>query len=271
MVERRISTLVAALVVLLIAAVLWDAFVRPLRAPRRTELTARSATDTAPAARPDPAASETTTSQAVQRAATAPPLGPSYMELLSRSETRRRIRASVGYTYLNEVVAASDDSLLHRWDNRILNPVRVHLGPGTAANFQPSFLDAVRSAFERWQQVGAAVQFDLNADTATAEVRFWWKIQFDIERTGQTDLTWDQDGHLVNGVVTLATFDPKGRPMTAEDMRVVALHEVGHLIGLDHSPDSSDIMYPTTKVRDLSPRDVASALLLYQLAPGSLR
>ncbi len=121
------------------------------------------------------------------------------------------------------------------------------------------------------QQAGAAVRFDLDADTATAEVRFWWKIQFDIERTGQTDLIWDQDGHLVNGVVTLATFDPKGRPMTAEDMRVVALHEVGHLIGLDHSPDSSDIMYPTTKVRDLSPRDVASALLLYQLAPGSLR
>src|SRR5207253_1987518 len=56
--------------------------------------------------------------------------GPSYMELLARSETRRRIRASMGYTYLNEVVAQSEDSMLHRWDNRILTPVRVFLGPG---------------------------------------------------------------------------------------------------------------------------------------------
>jgi len=40
-------------------------------------------------------------------------------------------------------------------------------------------------------------------------------VQFDIERSGQTDLVWDQDGHIDSATVTLATFDPKGRPMTA--------------------------------------------------------
>jgi hypothetical protein len=149
--------------------------------------------------------------------------------------------------------------------------VRVFLGPGTAANFQPSFLDAVREAFGRWQQAGVAVRFDLDADSASAEVHVRWKIQFEIERTGQTDLTWDQDGSLISAVVALATFDPKGRPLASDDVRVVALHEIGHLIGLDHSPDSADVMYATTKVRDLSPRDIASARLLYQLPPGSLR
>jgi hypothetical protein len=197
--------------------------------------------------------------------------GTSYLVLLARAEARRRIRASAGLTYLNDIIQAAGDSMLHRWDNRILRPVRVYLPPGTVANFQPVFLDAVRQAFARWQDAGVPVRFNVDADSATAEVRFQWRIQFEQKRTGQTEVQWDQDGHLVSGVVTLATFDPKGQPLGEDDMRVVALHEIGHLIGLDHSPDSSDVMCAITRVRDLSARDIQTAQLLYQLAPGSLR
>jgi len=281
MIERRLSFLIAGLVVFFMSAVLWNMFA-PTRRPARADATADSTTlvavhaDTTPAA-PSSGAKDTTVTRGGQSPApSAPPLsadgsGPSYMELLARSETRRRIRASAGYTYLNEVVAQSEDSMLHRWDNRIRSPVRVFLGPSTAANFQPSFLDAVRGAFERWEEAGVPVRFRLDADSESAEVRFKWRLQFEIQRTGQTDLTWDQDGRLVNGVVTLATFDPAGRPLSMDDVRVVALHEIGHLIGLDHSSDSTDIMFAMTKVRDLSSRDIASARLLYQLPSGTLR
>jgi hypothetical protein len=273
-VERRMSTIVALIVVFLVIAVLWDAFVRPPRA-RRAAGTAAPPTAAPPAAggpmrdtagglRPTPAAPP---------APAAPSAGDqtSYLVLLARSEARRRIRASAGLTYLNEILAASPDSSLHRWDNRILRPVRVYLPPGRVANFQPPFLDAVRRAFQRWQDAGIPVRFDLDADSAAAEVRFKWRIQFDEERTGQTELEWDRDGRLLNAVITLATFDPKGQPLGVDDVQVVALHEIGHLIGLDHSQDSTDLMFAISKVRDLSPRDIQTARLLYDLSPGSLR
>ena len=265
MAERNVSPLVTGAVTVLVLAVVWDA-VRGARRPPPPPPHAVAVPETvaAPVVRRD--------SFAARRA---PPVdtvsSTSYMDQLARSETRRRIRASAGYTYLNEVVAQSEDSMLHRWDNRIRSPVRVFLGPSTAANFQPSFLDAVRGAFERWEEAGVPVRFRLDADSESAEVRFKWRLQFEIQRTGQTDLTWDQDGRLVNGVVTLATFDPAGRPLSMDDVRVVALHEIGHLIGLDHSSDSTDVMFAMTKVRDLSSRDIASARLLYQLPSGTLR
>ena len=115
------------------------------------------------------------------------------------------------------------------------------------------------------------VRFTLLADSSSAEVHIGWRIQFEIERTAQTDLTWNADGQLQTGAVTFALFDPQGRPMEADDIRVVALHEIGHLLGLDHSPDSTDLMFPVAKVRDLSDRDIQSALLLYDLPPGSIR
>ncbi len=273
--------LVSALLVLLASAVLWNVFVRP---PGRVSVAATplaaptesSVNRTAPAIDSPP---DTTRAAAQPAPAPAPAptvvppvgAGPSYIVLLARSEIRRRIRASAASTYLNDAILASGDSTLHRWDGRVSTPVRVFFPPTTVANYQPSFLDAVRSAFQRWRDAGVPVRFNLDADSASGEVRVQWRIQFEGEHSGQTDVQWDAEGQLTGGVVTLATFDAKGQPFAVDDVRVLALHEIGHLLGLDHSPDPGDIMYAQPKVRDLSPRDIRTALLLYDLAPGSLR
>src|SRR5205814_7664779 len=230
MLERRMLILVAALVVLLASAALWNAFVRP---PARA--TAGATPGTAPAESvmrmSNPASdSSRDTARRPQPAPTPSPTvvapvgagGPSYIVLLARSEIRRRIRASAGGTYLNDILSAGSDSVLHRWDGRVSIPVRVYFPPTTVANFQPSFLDAVRSAFERWQDAGVPVRFKLDADSESAEVHVEWRLQFEMHRTGQTDLTWDTDGHLQVATVTLATFDPSGQPLAVDDLRVVA-------------------------------------------------
>lgn len=289
-VERRLSILISAAVAFVLLTALWNAFVRPahpvragpaadaplVRVPAESSAAARdsAARAASPASVPAPAPAPVPAASTPMPPTTGPggdAGGPSYMVLLARAEIRRRIRASAGLTYLNDILAASADSGLHRWDNRSARPVRVYLPVAAVANFQSGFLDAVRSAFQGWEQAGVPVRFTLDADSASAEVRFQWRIQFEGERTGQTDLEWDDDGRLTSGVVTLATFDPKGQPLTADDLRVMAMHEIGHLIGLDHSHDPGDLMYAAPKVRELSPRDIATALLLYQLAPGTLK
>jgi hypothetical protein len=272
MVERRLTGMIAAAAVLIMLFILWDAF-RP--EPRRVQ-----STEAEPVRIAEPEASgqpiATTVPQTTTTQGTAIPAGPdgrepSYIDLLARSETRRRIRASGNSTYLGEMLAESGDSMLRRWENRQTNPIRVYFAPTNAANFKPVFLDAIRASFGEWTNVGVPVRFDFGGDSTNAEVTVKWRIQFEIERTGQTDVTWDQNGQIQSAVITLATFDPKGRPMESDDIRVVATHEVGHLLGLDHSRDSTDIMFPTAKVRDLSDRDSRTVLLLYQLTPGSLR
>ena len=267
--------MIAAAAVLIVLFIFWDAFRPDKRAVEPDEPIPAETVMAPPAAVPAPTSSS--------QGATVPaaPVGvssigqsgrePTYIDLLARSETRRRIRSSGSSTYLGDMLAASDDSMLRRWDSRSGAPIRVYFAPTYAANFKPAFLDAIRSAFGEWTNAGVPVRFDFNGDSTNAEVTVRWRIQFEIERTGQTDVTWDENGHIQSAVITLATFDPKGRPMEADDIRVVASHEVGHLLGLDHSKDSTDIMFPTAKVRDLSERDVRTVLLLYQLSPGSLR
>src|SRR6266542_5158380 len=194
MLERRMFMLVAALVVFLASAALWKAFVRP---PARAS--AGATPPTAPAESIGPTsglavapASDTPRAAAQPTPAPPPTLvppvgagGPSYIVLLARSEIRRRIRASAGSTYLSDGLARSADSILHRWDGRVSTPVRVSFMPTTVANFQPEYLDAVRSAFQRWQDAGVPVRFKLDADSESAEVHVEWRLQFEMQRTGQ--------------------------------------------------------------------------------------
>jgi predicted Zn-dependent protease len=276
--ERRLTGMIAAAAVLIVLFIFWDAFRPKPHAPDADSATPATTVEP-PAAPPGLPASvpqqqpsaPTTSSQGTAVRAGPDGREPSYIELLARSETRRRIRSSGSSTYLGEMLETSGDSTLRRWDNRTTSPIRVWFASTHAANFQPAFLDAIRQAFGTWTNARVPVRFDFTADSTNAEVTVKWRIQFEIERTGQTDVTWDENGNIKSATITLATFDPKGRPMDTDDIRVVATHEVGHLLGLDHSKDSTDIMFPTAKVRDLSDRDVRTVLLLYQLTPGSLR
>lgn len=272
---RHLRVALAIVATIVVIAVLWDVFSDATEAPAPVAAAPPETVATPPQPAPSEGRSQAGSAVPAETVAPAPsttdPAHPGYMEMVARAETRRQIRESARYTYLNDILANSPDSMLHRWDNRILTPVRVYLAPSRVANYQPAFLDAVRAAFRSWESSDLAVRFDLSADSTNAEVTLKWRLQFEIDRTGQTDLTWDAEGHHQSGVVTLATFNQIGQPMSAEEIRIVAMHEVGHLLGLDHSPDSTDLMYPVARVRDLSSRDIASARLLYRLSPGSIR
>src|SRR2546425_12268414 len=115
MFERRMSALVAAVLVLLASAVLWNLFVRP--APRaRSPATPESQVESV-AASPAPGAADTAVRPAPTRQAGPPPLPPpppppdgganrtSHMVLLARPGTPRPTRAHPGPPSLTATVA----------------------------------------------------------------------------------------------------------------------------------------------------------------------
>jgi len=283
MADRRSSPALTLFALAVVSVVLWRiasgsrrAPARPIPAPQVRALPPAPRADSGrPPLTPAPAPVAPAGDSTAPASDTAPRVGmnvpDTYFDQLERAQTRRQLRASAATTYLDEVVAESGDSALHRWNNRIRDPVRVYLAGDTVANFQPAFLDAVRAAFTRWDAVGLPVRFTFVDDSTRADVVFHWRSQFDIDRTGQTDLTWDGDGHVLSGVVTIATHDPKGNAMGVNDVRIVALHEIGHLLGLNHSSDSGDVMFGHTVAGDLSLRDERTAELLYELPPGSVK
>ena len=182
-----------------------------------------------------------------------------------------RERLSDPDTYLGFGLA-SDDSVLKRWPSEPGSWLRIYIGTDGAQGIDPQYGEEVRKAFNRWQHVGGIpIPFTFVLDSNAADVHVRWVDSFPADRLGEAEVAWDWNGWLVRGSLKLATHGSHGRSLPPDIVYVVAMHEVGHLLGLGHSDDPGDLMYPTPTARDLTLRDRRSARLLYALPPGSVR
>ena len=187
------------------------------------------------------------------------------------ADIRRRLLEGGTGTYINDVLI-DRDSALARWPERVANPLKVWVQSGTSvADWNPLFVGQVNDAFVTWQNTGVPVNFVFVHDSAQADVHVTWLDHFDEQISGKTMWARDENWWIVDANIAIALHHNHGEALDASAIRAIALHEVGHLLGLDHTSDTTNIMTPRVRVRDLSVADRATMKLLYSLPPGSVR
>ncbi|MGQ0539871.1 MAG: matrixin family metalloprotease [Gemmatimonadaceae bacterium] len=188
----------------------------------------------------------------------------------SKEEVLKRVRERGKGTFIHDVIAAHD-SALARWPDRLTNPLRVWVQSGERySNWSEERLAVVRDAFTVWAEVGLPLNFIFVADSVSADVVVSWTDRFNEPISGKTLWAHNDGWWIVDASIQLALHHRDGVPLDLDATRAIALHEVGHLIGLDHTGDSTSIMTPRVRVKELSIADRSTAYLLYSLPPGPL-
>lgn len=186
----------------------------------------------------------------------------------------RRLLVERGFgSYVGDIIAAQD-STLQRWPDRRADPIRVWVQPqSSVAAWTPQYPQLARDGFLAWEQAGAPLRFAFVDDSARAEVHVVWVDHVDpAPRIGRTHRLSDPDGWIIGGTISIATHGIGGRVLEEEVIRTTALHEVGHLIGLNHTSDPTSIMAAEAQASRhlLSSSDRATAALLYEVTPGKI-
>ena len=186
-------------------------------------------------------------------------------------DIRRRLREGAAGTYVNELLLQRD-SALARWPDRRTKPLRVWVQPNTpTSDSSAAFPEIVRTAFNEWMTTGIPLSFAFVHDSSKADVHVTWIDRFDEQISGKTLWAHDDDWWIVEANIVLAIHHRGGEPLDTSAVRAIALHEVGHLIGLDHTSDAANIMTPKVRVKELSDADRATARLLYALPAGKVK
>lgn len=184
---------------------------------------------------------------------------------------RQTLRARQAGTYIGEMLLARD-SALARWPERRDEPVRVWIQPASAVtDWTPAYADEVHTAFLEWDAVDLPARFQFVTDSASAEVTVRWIDRFQEPISGRTRWARNGDYWITDAAISLAVHHRNGDLLDLDSMKAMALHEIGHLLGLDHTADRTSIMAPRVRVRELSEADRATAQLLYAVPPGALR
>jgi predicted Zn-dependent protease len=192
------------------------------------------------------------------------------VDRLARLATRQQLTREAATTYLDSLML-STDSVVRRWPDRYGSPLKVALVEGGVNGYGPRMAGFMRDALDRWENTAIGLRFETVHDTTGADVVVRWIDHFDIDRAGQTDLTWDQAGRVRRATISLAIRTNTGAALGDAALLAVAVHEVGHAIGLPHSGDTTDVMFPATRTGTLSDRDRRTVGVLYRLPPGPVR
>jgi predicted Zn-dependent protease len=172
--------------------------------------------------------------------------------------------------YLNEVTKSG----VIKWSATRM-PLRVFVEDGKGVpGYRPVFSTILKEAFNDWANGSdGLVSVVIVADSQHASVVCRWFNQPDKFQNGtecaETRLYSDRNGVARGEVDLLTVSTAPSLPLTDNRFRAVALHEVGHVLGLTgHTSDPKDIMFYSASMsdswRDLTGRDKRTLTRLYR-------
>lgn len=160
-----------------------------------------------------------------------------------------------------------------RWPSNKM-PLKVFIAPGAdVPGYQKDSDNLLKQCFVDWQNASkGAVAFVFTPSEKDSDIQCSWTndaTRFkNIAEAGETQFYSGRNG-IVKGTIAFLTIPlVPDMPLTVNRMRLIFLHEIGHVIGLaGHTNNPKDAMFYSIDIadvwKDLTERDANTVVRLY--------
>ena len=178
------------------------------------------------------------------------------------------------YTHSSATIPGGDENrTILRWNHF---PLTVYIDDSFIPT-SPEYVECVRDALDQWEQTIDFIVFEEVTQSEDHDILVEWVPTL---RVGAKDAAGDAETTFLDvgefGVIQEAEIHLltklRKRSLSTTDMTNIALHEIGHAIGLEHLANEDAVMHetlliPSRHVKDITAEEIAIVEALYEDEP----